>query len=113
MIEKYSFGCITVKGTLYTRDIKIIGDVVVPDWWRKNGHWVEADDISDILSAKTDILILGKGTPGLMKPTKELKKYLLPKKIKLIEVPTPEAIDRYNRLVTETKYIAAGFHLTC
>ena len=113
MIETYSFGRIIVNGVRYTRDIKIIRDSVIPEWWRKNGHRVIADDITDLLNKKTDIIILGTGNPGLMKATEELKALLHEKKIELVEAPTAEAVSLYNQLIKEKKNIAAGFHLTC
>lgn len=113
MIDAYSFGRISVNGVRYTRDIKIIRDSVIPEWWRKNGHRVEACDISDLLNEKIDIIILGTGNLGLMKAGKALKALLHEKKIELVEAPTAEAVALYNRLINEEKNIAAGFHLTC
>jgi hypothetical protein len=43
MIERYSFGNIIVKGETYTNDIKIILGKVVPEWWRRSGHFVDVD----------------------------------------------------------------------
>ena len=113
MIEKYSFGKLAIKGKVYTHDLKIIRGRVAPDWWRKNGHRVEIDDIADILKEKTDILVLGKGKPGLMKSTDSLRKFLQKKEIELIEVSTSKAIDTFNQLLKEGKRVSAGFHLTC
>ena len=113
MIEKYSFGKLAIKGRVYTNDLKIIRGRVAPDWWRKNGHRVGIDDIADILKEKTDILVLGKGKPGLMKSTDSLRKFLQKRKIELIEVSTSKAIDTFNQLLKEGKRVSAGFHLTC
>ena len=113
MIEQYSFGKIAIKGRMYTNDIKIICGRVVPDWWRKNGHRVEIHDIADILKENTDIFVLGKGKPGLMKSTDSLRKFLQKKEIELIEVSTPKAVDTFNKLLKEGKSVSAGFHLTC
>ena len=113
MVDAYSFGRIIVNGIHYSHDIKIIRDSVIPEWWRRSGHRVASDDISDVLDSKTDIIILGTGNPGLMKADNELKSLLKLKKIELIEVPTAEAVSLYNQLINEGKNIAAGFHLTC
>ena len=113
MIEEFSFGKIKINGLTYTDDIKIIGGKVVPEWWRKKGHSVEIDDIKDILAAQPDILVIGKGQPGLMKSSGSLREYLKNSGIELIENKTSKAIEDFNRLLKAGKNVSAGFHLTC
>lgn len=113
MIEAFSFGNIVVKGKTYTDDIKIIQGKVVPTWWRKSGHRVDIDDIRDIIEAMPEILVLGKGKPGMMKSTPSLCQFLKEKNIELIEEKTSKAINTFNRLFKEGKNVCAGFHLTC
>lgn len=113
MIEKYSFGEIVVEGETYTGDITIVDGNVVSNWWRKTGHKVEIDDISHIMKFKPDILVLGKGKPGLMKSSKSLKAFLKENNIELIEESSSKAVETFNRLMQEGKKVAAGFHLTC
>ena len=76
MIEQYSFGNIVVNDISYINDIKIIQGKVISEWWRKRGHFVDVDDIQDILKTKPDILVLGKGSPGQMKSTETFKNFL-------------------------------------
>ena len=113
MIESFSFGNIVVNGITYTNDIKIIQGKVIPGWWRKKGHQVNIDDIQDIIAAGPDILVLGKGKPGLMKSTPSLCEFLKQKHIDLIEEKTSKAIKTFNRLFKQDKNVCAGFHLTC
>jgi hypothetical protein len=113
MIEHFSFGSITVDGITYTNDIKIIRGNVIPTWWRKNGHRVDIEDVRDIIEAKPDILVLGKGKPGMMKSTRSLCEFLKQKDIELIEEKTSKAIKTFNRLFKQGKNACAGFHLTC
>ena len=113
MIEQYAFGTIVVNGVNYNNDIKIIQGTVVPEWWRKSGHFVDVDDIQDILKAKPDILVIGKGQPGQMKSTDALRKFLKNRDIGLIEEKTSEAVEVFNRLFKKGKNVAAGFHLSC
>ncbi len=113
MIEAYSFGNIKVAGENYTSDIKIVDGKVVSNWWRKTGHEVDVDDVADILASDVEILVVGKGQPGMMKVTGRLKKELSGKGIKLIEKPTAEAYVEFNRLFSEGKKVAGAFHLTC
>lgn len=113
MIEQYSFGNIVVNSVRYTNDMKIVQGKVVPEWWRQRGHSVDVDDIQDILKSGPDIVVLGKGSPGLMKATRALREFLKDRNIKLIEEKTTKAVETFNRLFKEGRNIAAGFHLTC
>jgi hypothetical protein len=68
MIEQYTTGShMTVEGTKYYQDLKIIQGDVKDNWWRKEGHRLAAADISDILSAKPDVLVIGTGYAGNMR----------------------------------------------
>jgi hypothetical protein len=113
VIEQYSFGNIVVNGKTYTNDIKIIRGKVVHEWWRKSGHFVDVDDIQDILKSRPDIFVLGKGLPGQMKSTGALREFLKNNGIELIEEKTSEAVKTFNRLFEAGKNISAGFHLSC
>ena len=113
MIEDYGFGRMKISGLTYASDLKIINNRVIPDWRRKSGHRVVADDVQDMLAAGVEIIVLGKGKPGLMKADASLRDLLSEKGIELIEEKTSRAVKTFNRLVEEGKHAAAGFHLTC
>jgi hypothetical protein len=112
MIEAYRFGSITVDGETYTGDIKIIEGRVVSDWWRLEGHWLAVADIEDIIEAGPDVLVVGKGDPGLMEVLPETEKRLAELDILLIARPTAEAVKMYNSLLGQRK-VAFAAHLTC
>ena len=113
MIEDYAFGSITILGRQYRSDLKIINGEVVDNWWRKTGHAVDVDDVTDILDAQTDCVVFGTGKTGLMKVSDRLRKELAARGVELIAEPSPQAMDTFNRLVDEGRKVAAGFHLTC
>ena len=113
MITDFSFGRIVVNGKTYADDIKIIHGQVVADWWRKSGHRVDLEDISDILEAKPEILVIGRGSPGLMKSTASLRAYLTANNIELFEKKTTQAIRVFNKFYRDTKRVAAGIHVGC
>ncbi len=102
-----------VSGNTFTSDIKIINGEVSPKWWRKSGHSVCIDDVSDLLQAKPKVFIIGKGKPGFMKADKQLRSQLQYLKVELIEEPTAQAIEIFNQLMEKSESVAAGFHLTC
>lgn len=113
MIDAYSFGRIVINGIAYSDDVKIIKGTVIPDWWRKKGHFVDVADISDILKAKPSVIIIGKGNSGLLKTSDEVKKAAEKQDIRLIEENTGRAVEIFNDMAKTDGGIAAGFHLTC
>ncbi len=113
MIEKYGFGSMVVGGQTYKSDLKIIGDSVIPNWWRKEGHKLREEDIQDILNYEPEVLVVGTGFFGLMKIDDALRKLLEEKSIKLIAERTGKAMNAFNEAYKEAKRVAGAFHLTC
>ena len=113
MITDFSFGRIVANGQTCNNDIKIVQGTLVPDWWRKSGHTVEIADVQEALDTELDILVIGKGQPGYMKISDSLRELLAEKNVKLIEEPTPKAIETYNRLYKEGRRVSGGFHVGC
>jgi hypothetical protein len=113
MITQFSFGKIVVNGKTYTNDIKIVKGQVISEWWRKRGHRVEVEDIADVLEAEPEVVVIGKGSPGLLKSTSSLRDYLAANQIELIEKKTSKAVDVFNGLFQQGRKVAAGFHISC
>ncbi len=113
LITHYAFGEIVVSGNAFSSDLKIINGLVVSGWWRKTGHFVDIDDVADVLVARPRYLVIGTGKPGLMKSTGALKKELERLGIELVEQPTASAVLTFNRLYGLDRSVCAGFHLTC
>jgi hypothetical protein len=63
-VSHYSFGRIVVDGAEHTRDVIILPDRVVGDWWRRDGHSLVLDDLHDVLDDLPDHLIVGRGAHG-------------------------------------------------
>ncbi len=125
MIEEYQFGEIIINGKKYTHDIEIRVrknpsqkyEFEVLDWWRKEGHIIDIDDIKQCLEINPQIIIIGTGAYGVAKITQELKEFLEKKKIKLISDHTGEAVKTFNILLErkeeEIGAMVGFFHLTC
>jgi hypothetical protein len=111
-IERYSFGSITIDGRTYTSDVIIYPERVDASWWRKEGHILNIVDLKDIINAKPEVLVVGTGSPGLMKVPKETLSHLESKGIEVHVSLTANAVELFNNLQSERKVIAA-FHLTC
>lgn len=113
MIDAFRFGRIVVDGRSYGSDIKIVGGRVVSHWWRRSGHRVERADLEDILAVSPEVLVIGKGQPGLMKVSPDLRRHLAAQGIEVIEERTPRAVETFNRLYAAGRRVAAGFHVGC
>ena len=113
VIDECSFGNIVVDGKKYNSDLMIYPDGHVEDGWRrKRGHRLVADDIDRLVSSGPEIIIVGMGTFGLMKPVKDLKSFLNKKGISMVAQPNKKAIHTFNTMSTE-RQTGACFHLTC
>ena len=114
MIEQYTTGShMTVQGKKYFQDLKIIHGQVKGNWWRKQGHRLNSADISDILSVKPDVLVIGTGYAGQMDVPVSFHSDLEGQDIKVIAERTSEATETFNRLFAQGKDVAGAFHLTC
>jgi len=112
MIEKYSFGSITIGGNEYHSDVIIYPDKVDSGWWRKEGHRLSAEDLTEALDAKPEILIVGKGAYGCMTVPAETQSHVESLGIRLIAENTREACDAHNKL-SQTARVVTCLHLTC
>ena len=112
-IEGYSPGHMTVNGQKYDKDMKIIGDRVIAEWWRNRDHRLDVDDVKDILSPGIDLLVVGTGYAENMRVEKGLQSLMRKENITLIAQDTHTAVKTFNRLRGEGKDAAGAFHLTC
>ncbi len=111
-INSFSFGHIVIDGLAHSRDVIILPDRVLAGWWRQEGHVLHPADITPVLDAKPDILIVGQGTSRRMRITAQTQTALRAANIELITLPTDEACQTYNNM-RERRTTAAALHLTC
>lgn len=111
VIESYSFGRMVIDGRTYTSDLIIAGDEVFPNWWRKEGHRLQPEDLKTAVDSKPDVLVIGTGAYGIMTVPEETIKYLEEAGIEVICQPTGQAVELFNKITDRKK--AAAFHLTC
>jgi len=102
-----------INGRHYRADLIIYPDGRIQDsWWRASGHRLAADDFRELLDAGPEVIVVGTGSAGLMRPEKGLAGQLAGLGIELIESPTAKAKDIFNELITRKK-TGGCFHLTC
>jgi len=112
VIQHYSFGKITINGKTYTSDVIIYPGRVDSSWWRKEGHNLQIADLTDIIRAKPQIIVIGTGEYGVMKVPKDTISYLESKGIEVYVDQTDKAVEFFNKL-QEDKVAIAALHLTC
>ena len=112
-IEDYSFGSISVDGQKFTADLIIYPDRIQSDWWRKEGHKLQRDDVAGVLAEPPEALIVGQGEPGKMQVCARLAEELDRMNVQLIAEPTRSACERFNELCQEGRRVVAALHLTC
>ncbi len=111
-IERYDFGHIVIDGVSYRQDLLIWPGGVKADWWRKEGHLLQVEDVAEALAADPEVLVVGMGQPGRMQVDQALAVYLKERGIDLVAVPTKEACRLINALAGKRR-LAAALHLTC
>jgi len=110
-IEEYRFGRVVVDGREETRDVIVLPERVVRNWWRAEGHALVLADLADILDELPETLVVGTGAFGRMRPDPRLAGELGKRGVALEALPTEEAVRRYGQL--DPARTAAALHLTC
>jgi hypothetical protein len=111
-IDCYEFGLITIDGKTFRNDLLIWPGQIKSDWWRKESHFLQLDDVAEALTAAPQVLVVGKGDPGRMEVDPALAAYLRGKGVDLLALPTREACQAINSLGANRR-LAAALHLTC
>ena len=111
-IDRYEFGVIVIDGQTFRNDVLIWPGRVKGDWWRREGHFLQLDDVAEALAADPQVLVVGMGDPGRMQVDPALAAYLKELGIDLQAHPTREACRLINDL-SGRRRLAAALHLTC
>ncbi len=111
-IDRYSFGKITIDDKTYTSDVIVYPDRVDASWWRKQGHYLQEEDLLEIVKEKPEVLVIGTGYAGLMRVPDSIRNYVESKGIVLYVQKTGKAVTFFNEQPPGRKTIGA-FHITC
>lgn len=111
-IDRYEFGLIVIDGQTFSTDLLIWPGRVKSDWWRKEAHLLQLDDVAAALAADPQVLVVGMGEPGKMQVDPALAAYLRDKGVDLMAHPTREACRLINDL-SGKRSLAAALHITC
>lgn len=111
-IDRYEFGHMVIDGQAFRTDLLIWPGRIKSDWWRREGHLLQLEDVTEALAADPQVLVVGTGNPGNLRVDPDLADYLQEKGIDLIIKPTREAVPVINDLAPRRR-LAAALHLTC
>jgi len=111
-IDSFVFGQIVIDGVSYRQDLLIWPGHIKKEWWRRQSHLLQVDDVAEALAANPEVLVVGMGQPGRMQVDQTLAAFLKERGIDLVAVPTPEACRLLNALAGKRR-LAAALHLTC
>jgi hypothetical protein len=110
-LENYSFGRIVVDGEEHTRDLVVLPDRVLANWWRREGHSLALEDFREVENELPERLILGTGAHGRLRPPRAVIEELERRGIDVEVLQTDAAVRRYGDL--DERRTAAALHLTC
>lgn len=113
-LTDYSFGHIHVDGVEHTKDVIVLPDRVVSNWWRRDGHSLVMEDLGEVLDELPERLVVGCGADGRLDPDPGVATALARRGVRMEALPTAEAVERYSELeAANPAAVAAALHLTC
>jgi hypothetical protein len=110
-LEGYSFGRVVVDGREETKDVIVLPERVVRNWWRRDGHSLVLEDLEAVLDELPALLLVGTGAYGRMRPDPGTIEKLRERGVEVEALPTEEAVRRYQ--AANPAETAAALHLTC
>jgi hypothetical protein len=110
-IRDYRFGHVVVEGQQETRDLIVLPRRVVRNWWRRDGHALVLEDLTDVLEELPERLIVGMGASSHMRPDPSTLERLNERGVEVECLPTDRAVIRFGEL--DPARTAAALHLTC
>ena len=67
-IDDYRFGRVVVDGEEQTRDVIVLPERVLSDWWRADGHRLVLSDLDEVIEELPERLLVGTGAYGRLRP---------------------------------------------
>jgi len=110
-LEGYRFGRLVVDGEEHVRDVIVLPDRVVANWWRKDGHSLVLEDLTEVIDELPSRLVVGTGHDGRMRPDPSDIAELERRGVGVEVLRTGDAVRRYEELDPASS--AAALHLTC
>lgn len=110
-IKDYEHGRIVIDGQEETSDVVLTRDEIHSDWTRE-GELLGLEDLETVVEAGPDILVVGTGRTGDLRPQPGLEEALKGHGITMLAMPTTLAVQRFNDLRDNDRDVAGAFHVT-
>lgn len=113
-IDDYRFGRIVIGGVPYTEDLILLRGAVLCPWRRTaGGHLFVPEDLADVMAARPEVVLLGRGYFGLVRVADATVAALEKAGAEVVADCTPAMVRECNRLAAAGRNVAACLHLTC
>ncbi|MDY6856287.1 MAG: MTH938/NDUFAF3 family protein [Thermodesulfobacteriota bacterium] len=116
-VDSLRFGSIVINGKKFRHDVTLSPDGTVKrrngGFWMFGGHSIKEEEVSQIVNEGASSMVIGTGTSGVAKLTKEALSFIDKNKIEMVSLPSKEAIIQFNKLTEEGKKVGAIIHVTC
>jgi len=112
-ITCYRFGHIEIDGHQHERDVLILPDRTIDGWRRKEGHYLSIDDLTAVIEAEPEKLVVGNGYYGRMIVPEQTRAELKARGIELHVADSRTAVTIFNDLQKHCARLAAALHVTC
>jgi hypothetical protein len=105
---------VVVDGVELNRDVIVLPNRVLRNWWRRDGHSLVIEDLEDVLEELPERLIVGCGHSSRLEPDPTVIDALGRRGVKVEALSTGEAVARFEELEARNPAaVAAALHLTC
>src|SRR5919204_812937 len=110
-IADYRPGSIKVDGVEHRRDVIVLPDRVVGEWWRRDGHSLALEDLDEVVDELPGRLIVGCGYAGQLRPSEAVTDELHRRGTEVEALRTEDAVARYQELAEDNPAaVAAALH---
>ena len=110
-IDTTKFGEISIDGKIYYSDMTVFWDGTIE--YRNKDHVINLNEFMKLLEKKVDILIVGTGHEGTVDVSEKVRDLARDRKVKVIELKSPLAIEIFNNYASQGKKVVAVIHTTC
>lgn len=117
VVESTRFGCITINGQDYEKDIVIRSDGTIEKRNKKlskeqygTSHTVSQAEAAHIFGKGAEKVIIGSGQYGVLELSSQAWRYFRDKGCDVKLLPTPDAVEEWNDAHGN---VVSMFHITC
>ena len=112
-INSFDFGSVKINNKKYRNDVIVSYKGNVQEVETQLRHLISKREFSLLLYDQPEMIVVGNGVEGDMQMSPDVLKIAQQKNIKVIDLPSAEAVKKFNKLVGSGKKVVAYIHSTC